>query len=73
MWACGDGRQVGINHMRGIKKLVRYSYGKLVHIPNAAGETPLHLALEAGKLLATEYLKEKVRGSYMIQHKCCTI
>ncbi|GLC39823.1 hypothetical protein PLESTB_001385500 [Pleodorina starrii] len=48
---------VSINHMRGVKKLLRY--GMPPHLVNKAGKTPLHMALEAGKLKAAKALLDK--------------
>ncbi|GLI60624.1 hypothetical protein VaNZ11_002787 [Volvox africanus] len=48
---------VSINHLRGVKKLLRY--GTPPGMSNKAGKTPLHLALESGKLQAARILMEK--------------
>ncbi|KAG2450455.1 hypothetical protein HYH02_004957 [Chlamydomonas schloesseri] len=48
---------VSINHHRGIRKLMRY--GTPPWLPNRAGKTPLHLALEGGKLKAARILLER--------------
>ncbi len=45
---------VGINHLRGVRKLLRY--GTRPWLANKAGKTPLHFALEAGKLKACRLL-----------------
>ncbi|GFR45476.1 hypothetical protein Agub_g6877 [Astrephomene gubernaculifera] len=48
---------VSINHLRGVRKLLRY--GLPPNIPNQAGRTPLHAALEGGKLKAARVLMER--------------
>lgn len=48
---------MSINHLRGVRKLLRY--GTLPHMRNAAGQTPLHLALLTGKLKAARLLLER--------------
>ncbi len=48
---------MSINHLRGVRKLLRY--GTLPHLRNAAGQTPLHLALLTGKLKAARLLLER--------------
>lgn len=40
--------------MKGLRKLVRY--GARIRCRNGFGKTPLHMALEAGKLKATTFL-----------------
>ncbi|PNH07632.1 Serine/threonine-protein phosphatase 6 regulatory ankyrin repeat subunit C [Tetrabaena socialis] len=47
---------VSINHLRGIKKLLRY--GMLASIRNKAGKTPLHTAMETGKVKASRIILE---------------
>ena len=65
---------VSVNHLMGMKKLVRYgakgaanslngnpstnNQAPVVDVPNAAGKTPLHFALESGKVKATAFLLE---------------
>ncbi|KAG2440992.1 hypothetical protein HXX76_003845 [Chlamydomonas incerta] len=52
---------VSINHHRGIRKLMRY--GTPPSLANAAGKTPLHLALEGGRLKAGRILLEKAAAA----------
>ncbi|GIL91090.1 hypothetical protein Vretimale_9511 [Volvox reticuliferus] len=58
---------VSINHLRGVKKLLRY--GTPPGLPNKAGKTPLHLALESGKLQAARILMEKAAASKAVDGK----
>ncbi len=43
--------------MQGVRKLVRYAAD--IRLRNASGKTPLHFALETGKLKVASFLLEK--------------
>eukprot|EP00798_Chlamydomonas_sp_ICE-L_P010358 gene10358-8295_t len=63
-------RCVAINHLKGIRKLIRYGHSMMT--PDGSGATPFHRAVETGKLKAVELLlstEEAKMGSWDEQTK----
>ncbi|PNH11118.1 Ankyrin-1 [Tetrabaena socialis] len=56
---------VSINHLRAVKKLLRY--GMLASVRNKAGKTPLHIAIETGKVKASRIILEHSQYSQTLK------